>query len=172
MITLYRSTAVKSKNWRRPYSPQNPSEKLLLICCYLLLTRYRCPKNPFYLSVCGGRRVNVFRSSHGYHVTGLSTFESARTYTYREIQSRKKYCIYHIWVFISSCFNNHFINNFPFRLVQKFWEMVISCSYAYILLHIYILQAICYQQRSCLPALVIDFLLFIFDPIAFFRKNV
>lgn len=132
MITLYRSTAVKSKNWRRPYSPQNPSEKLLLICCYLLLTRYRCPKNPFYLSVCGGRRVNVFRSSHGYHVTGLSTFESARTYTYREIQSRKKYCIYHIWVFISSCFNNHFINNFPFRLVQKFWEMVISCSYAYI----------------------------------------
>lgn len=44
----------------------------------------------------------------------------------------KKYCIYHIWVFISSCFNNHFINNFPFRLVQKFWEMEISCSYAYI----------------------------------------
>lgn len=39
------------------------------------------------------------------------------------------------------------------------------------LLHIYILQAICYQQRSCLPALVIDFLLFIFDPIAFFRKK-
>lgn len=102
-----------------------------MICCYLLLTRYRCPKNPFYLPVCGGRRVNVFRSSHGYHVTGLSTFESARTYTYREIQSRKKYCIYHIWVFISSCFNNHFINNFPFRLVQKFWEMVISCSYAF-----------------------------------------
>lgn len=103
-----------------------------MICSYLHLTRYRCPKNPFYLSVCGGRRVNVFRSSHGYHVTGLSAFESARTYTYREIQSRKKYCIYHIWVFISSCFSNHFINNFPLRLVQKFWEMEISCSYAYI----------------------------------------
>lgn len=38
---------------------------------------------------------------------------------YRLMKSKNKYCIYHIWIFISCCFDNYCIKNFTLRLEQS-----------------------------------------------------
>lgn len=48
-----------------------------------------------------------------------STSESAGMYMYRLMKSKNKYCIYHILICISCCFDNYCIKNFTLRLEQS-----------------------------------------------------